>query len=122
RLSQIVQRYMTTFSHVVVVPNVFGMSSVGLSTRDIGGVVALYNKQNLTLPHSRALKHILDAILLIPFGLIGLPIVFVCALAVFLVDRRNPFYRQKREGFGGKPVHIVKLRTMHLNADELLER
>ena len=122
RLSTVLQAYTTGFPHVVVVPNVFGMTSVGLATRDIGGVVALYNKQNLLMPHNRVLKRVVDALLLIPLGFAALPVIALCALLVYLVDRGNPFYTQKREGQGGESVHILKLRTMRTNADAYLDR
>src|SRR5690606_21384717 len=108
--------------HLVLVPNVFGLSSVGVGTRDFGGIVGIYNKQNLLLPHNRVIKKLLDALLLVPFGLIALPVVALCALAVYIVDRGNPFYTQRREGYGGKPVFILKLRTMRCDADAFLER
>lgn len=122
QLAHILQAHASVFPHVVVVPNTFGMSSVGVGTRDLGGVVALYNKQNLLMPHNKVFKHALDVMLMIPFGLVALPVIAMCALAVYLVDRGNPFYTQKREGLGGKPVHILKLRTMRRDADAYLQR
>lgn len=43
------------------------------------------------------------------------------ALIIFLKDPGNPFYVQKRVGKNGKPLHIVKFRTMRLGADNLEE-
>ena len=122
QLAHVLQAHANVFPHVVVVPNTFGMSSVGVGTRDFGGVVALYNKQNLLMPHNRALKHLIDVALMIPLGLVALPIIALCALAVYLVDRGNPFYTQEREGMGGKPIHVLKLRTMRRDADAFLQR
>ena len=36
------------------------------------------------------------------------------------MSRGNPFYWQTREGENGRPLHILKLRTMYPNADKLL--
>src|SRR5690606_28492096 len=69
RLASILQNYASVFPHLVLVPNVFGLSSVGVGTRDFGGIVGIYNKQNLLLPHNRILKKVADAALLLPFGL-----------------------------------------------------
>lgn len=54
-----------------------------------------------------------SAVLLIPLAIL--------ALMVILKDPGNPFYVQKRVGKNGKPLHIVKLRTMRIGADHLEE-
>src|SRR5690606_11378724 len=122
QLASILQRYASVFPHLVMVPNMFGLSSVGVGTRDFAGIVGLYNKQNLLLPHNRILKKMADAALLFPIGLIALPVIALGALALWLVDRGNPFYAQRREGHHGKPVFIWKLRTMRRDADAYLQR
>lgn len=122
RLASLLQRFATVFPHVVVIPNVFGMSSVGVGTRDFVGVVGLYDKQNLLMPHNRLAKRLLDLLLLVPLGIVGVPLVALGALAVYLVDRGNPFYAQEREGYRGKPIRVWKLRTMRRDADAYLER
>ena len=122
RLAQIVQRHAAVFPHLIVVPNAFGLTSVGVGTRDLGGFVGLYNKQNLLLAHNRVLKRVLDLLLLVPIGLVALPVVALCALAVFAVSPGNPFYAQNREGYRGRPFRMWKLRTMHRDADAHLHR
>lgn len=122
RLEAVVRRYAHVFPHLIVVPNVFGLSSLGVGTRDLGGVVGLYNKQNLLLRHNRVLKRVMDLLLLVPMGLVALPVIVLAALAVFVVSPGNPFYAQRREGFRGRPVYVWKLRTMRRNADAHLDR
>ncbi len=66
------------------------------------------------------LKRILDiafVILTLPFSL---PIIALCALALWL-EGGQPFYTQDRLGAGGKRFSILKLRTMVRNADQVLE-
>ena len=47
----------------------------------------------------------------------------VIALAIWLSDTSAPiFFKQRRTGLGGKPVNILKFRTMVKNADELKEQ
>lgn len=71
----------------------------------------------------RTIKRTLD-ILLSGLALIALAIpLAVIALIVWLEDRSAPvFFRQRRTGLGGKPVNILKFRTMVKNADELKEQ
>jgi lipopolysaccharide/colanic/teichoic acid biosynthesis glycosyltransferase len=80
---------------------------------------------SLPLPRSRsalAAKRSLDLLLLVPALLLALPIIAIAALAIVAVSRGTPFYGQLREGQGGRPITIWKLRTMHLDAEALLER
>lgn len=65
-------------------------------------------------------KRVLDvgAILLsLPFAL---PIIGICALALWM-EGGSPIYRQTRIGKNGKRFSILKLRTMVKNADQVLE-
>ena len=68
------------------------------------------------------LKRSLDIAILLPGALIGMLLVAIGALAVLAVSRGNPFYGQMREGLGGRPFKVWKLRTMHVNAEQLLEQ
>lgn len=54
--------------------------------------------------------------------LIALPIMLLIGLAIKLEYPGPIFFRQKREGKDGVPFFIWKLRTMVVNADEVLAR
>jgi lipopolysaccharide/colanic/teichoic acid biosynthesis glycosyltransferase len=71
----------------------------------------------------RTTKRTLD-ILLSGIALLFLAIpLLVIALIIWSGDREAPiFFRQRRTGLGGKPVNILKFRTMVKNADELKEQ
>jgi lipopolysaccharide/colanic/teichoic acid biosynthesis glycosyltransferase len=45
------------------------------------------------------------------------PIVAVAAFAIWLEDRKSPFYFAPRVGIGGRMFRLYKLRTMIVNAD-----
>lgn len=122
RLARLMQLYARTYPHVLVIPNMFGMTSLGIGARDVGGVVAVYNKQNLLMRHNRLAKRLLDILILVPAGAVGLVAVGAGALAVFMVDRKNPFYFQLREGKDGKPIKVWKIRTMRSDADAYLQK
>ena len=64
------------------------------------------------------LKRTID-ILFSLFGLIiALPLLIVCLLAIWLYDFNNPFYIVKRVGKNGKVFHMIKLRSMKIDADK----
>jgi lipopolysaccharide/colanic/teichoic acid biosynthesis glycosyltransferase len=52
---------------------------------------------------------------------ISLPLIGVSALLVKLFSRGPAFYEQQREGLGGRPITVRKLRTMYVDADERLD-
>ena len=120
-LNEVIKHYTAVFPNLIIVPNLFGISSLGLGAHDLGGIVGLHVKQNLLLPLNRLLKRVLDLLLLVPLLVISLPIVCLAALWIVIVSPGNPFYAQIREGYGGREIKIFKLRTMFPNADVLLE-
>jgi lipopolysaccharide/colanic/teichoic acid biosynthesis glycosyltransferase len=71
----------------------------------------------------RLIKRSLDiAVSSVALLLICIPLAII-ALLVWLEDTSAPiFFKQRRTGLGGKPVNILKFRTMVKNADELKEQ
>jgi lipopolysaccharide/colanic/teichoic acid biosynthesis glycosyltransferase len=71
----------------------------------------------------RLIKRSLDiAVSAVALLLIFIPLAII-ALLVWLEDTSAPiFFKQRRTGLGGKPVNILKFRTMVKNADELKEQ
>lgn len=55
-------------------------------------------------------------LLLMPFVL---PVIAVCALAIYVEDPGNVFFCQKRTGRFGRRFEMYKLRTMFQNAEEM---
>lgn len=64
-------------------------------------------------------KRVLDVLLVLLTLPVSLPIILLCALALW-VEGGNPFYRQDRLGQGGARFRILKLRTMVRDADAML--
>lgn len=79
-------------------------------------------RQPRLLARNLFFKRLLDLVLLVPAGLVAIPIVGVAALVVRAVNYGNPFYTQERVGLNGERFHVIKLRTMYLDAEERLAR
>ena len=120
RLSQIVRDLR--FPHVILVPDLLGLETLWIHARDLGGVLGLEIRKNLMLTRNRVFKRVLDYALGIPAALVSLPIIGVLALAIKAVSPGPAFFVQEREGLGGKPIRVWKLRTMYPDAAERLER
>lgn len=53
--------------------------------------------------------------------LLSMPVIIVAGLLIKLTSKGSIFYRQRRTGQGGREFHIVKLRTMCMNAESLVD-
>jgi Undecaprenyl-phosphate galactose phosphotransferase WbaP len=113
--------YGHCFGHLIVIPNLIGMTSLGISVREVGGVVGLEVRKQLLRPSARFAKRALDlAFTLIIAPIIAL-IVGVLAICIKLEDGGPVFYPNERIGRGGNRFKTWKLRSMFINGDEVLE-
>lgn len=78
--------------------------------------------QNLLDPRRLALKRGLDLLLCCTGGLLVLPFLLFIALAIMVESPGTPFFRQQRIGRWGKPLTILKFRTMVPDAEAQLQR
>jgi Undecaprenyl-phosphate galactose phosphotransferase WbaP len=122
RLLQVVERHGSAFPHLLVVPDLFGLSSLWVAARDLQGVVALEIRQQLLLPGPRLLKRALDLAATVVLGLVCVPLLALIALAVKLDSPGPVFYAQTRIGKGGRKFRAWKFRTMVQDAEQVLER
>lgn len=71
------------------------------------------------VPKSKlVVKRICDVVFGIIFGTISLPIIFIFAFLIKLNSEGSVFFKQKRVGYLGKPITIVKLRSMRNDAEK----
>jgi Undecaprenyl-phosphate galactose phosphotransferase WbaP len=121
RLLAVLEKCSVVFPHVYLIPNLMGIASIPVSPMDVGGVLALELRHNLLFPINRYLKRALDlaiVIVLAPFAVVATAI---AALWIFIESPGNPFYWHGREGEAGRPIRILKLRTMYRDADAVLQ-
>ncbi|RTH20691.1 exopolysaccharide biosynthesis polyprenyl glycosylphosphotransferase [Thermus scotoductus] len=109
------------FPHGILVPDLFGVQSLWVSTRDLAGVLGLEVKKNLLVRRNRLLKRALDYLLGLPLFLVSLPFLALLALWIKRVSPGPAFYAQEREGYMGRTIRVWKLRTMYPDAERRLE-
>lgn len=73
-------------------------------------------KKSYTVP-----KRLGDILLSLMLSLLLLPVMLLVTVLILLRDPGNPFFLQKRVGQDGKPLTILKFRTMKRHADRLEE-
>lgn len=119
RLASLVETL--TFPNVIIVPDLFGIQSLWITSRDLGGVLGLEVQKNLLVSSNRVLKRLLDLAISIP--VFALTALFIClsALWIKIVSPGPAFFVQEREGKDGKRIRVHKLRTMHRDAEQVLQ-
>lgn len=122
RLMQLLSRYGRTFAHLMIIPDLFGMASLWVVAKDLGGVLGLEARQQLFLPGPRFIKACLDRGLVVLISLLALPLIALISLMIRLDSQGPVFYRQIRIGREGKLFKAWKFRSMVVNADVALAR
>lgn len=121
KLLGIVERVGGAFSHLLVIPDLFGFASLGVPAKSIGGILGVEVRQQLLLPGPRLAKRALDLALTIPGMLVVLPFLLLIALVIKLDSRGPIFYHQLRLGRDGEHFRAYKFRTMHGDGEERLK-
>jgi Undecaprenyl-phosphate galactose phosphotransferase WbaP len=121
RLLTILEQYGHTFAHLLMIPDLFGVASLWVAAKDLGGVLGLEISQRLLLPGPRVTKALLDLVLTFMIGLVLLPLILLIAIVVKLDAPGPVFYGHKRLGRDGMPFVAWKFRSMVGNADQVLE-
>jgi Undecaprenyl-phosphate galactose phosphotransferase WbaP len=114
--------YSSCFSHVLVIPNLIGMTSLGICARELGGIVGLEVTRQLLRPSSRFIKRTLDLAVALLVGPFVAAVVGFFAILIRLDSPGPVFYGNERMGVGGKKFKVWKLRSMKVNGDEILAR
>jgi Undecaprenyl-phosphate galactose phosphotransferase WbaP len=121
RLTSHLRTWSTVFPNIVIIPDLFGIASLWIETRDLGGILGLEIRHNLLKPVNRWIKRTVD-VLVAGAGLILIaPFIPIVTLWIKLASPGGAFFVQAREGEHGKPIHILKFRTMFVNAEQMLE-
>lgn len=121
-LLSLIERYGPCFTHLLVIPNLIGMSSLGICAREVGGIVGIEVRHRLLTPFSRTTKRLLDLVVVLAIAPFAAALTLISALLIKIEDGGPAFYASERVGRKGKPFRIWKLRSMVLNGDEVLAK
>jgi Undecaprenyl-phosphate galactose phosphotransferase WbaP len=107
---------------VMAVQQVHKQQSLWLQTRALGDAVAVETRRDLYSPRKRVLKRVLDCLVAVPAAFVATPIILLLALAIKCVDPGSAFCRQTRVGLNGRPIRVIKIRTMYADAESRLAK
>ncbi|MDI6693928.1 MAG: undecaprenyl-phosphate galactose phosphotransferase WbaP [Anaerolineales bacterium] len=121
-LDHVRETYREIFERIILIDGEDdGLQLSGANVLQFGGIQALVVRQNLLDPWAQRFKRLMDLIASALGLLVLAPFFVIVALLIRLDSPGGVFYRQWRLGKGGRPFQLLKFRTMHLNADQLLQ-
>jgi Undecaprenyl-phosphate galactose phosphotransferase WbaP len=122
QLAHMVSVASESFRSVLIVPNLEGVTTSAVTPRDFAGTLAIEIKHNLLDPWSQRLKRALDLLGTVIGGVLVSPLVFAIAVVIKLDSPGPAFYGHQRVGAGGEHFLCWKFRTMHVDAERLLDQ
>ena len=120
-LLEIVDDAMKVSPVVKMLPDLYGVASVGVKTYDLDGMLLLEMEDRLALKRNSVTKRAFD-ILCAFIGLLVLSPLFLLIVLLIKLDSRGPaFFGHKRLGKGGRYFTCYKFRTMRPDAEQVLK-
>ena len=117
-LFDLVNRCEKEMVHLQIVPSGFQVFLSGLHVETTGGVPVLgISRLPLDSFWNQLLKRSIDLLGATVGLILSAPLIAGFGLLVYLESPGPIFYRQKRLGRGGEPFDIIKIRTMHVDAE-----
>jgi Undecaprenyl-phosphate galactose phosphotransferase WbaP len=110
------------YNHVMIVPNLLGVSSLFVAPRDINGILGLEIHQGLTQFLPQAIKRSCDIAISLVMGIALSPVILFVYLAIRLSSPGPAFYGQRRIGRNNEEFIAWKFRSMIMNADAVLKK
>ncbi|WP_160936197.1 exopolysaccharide biosynthesis polyprenyl glycosylphosphotransferase [Teichococcus coralli] len=109
------------FRRVIIMHNMQGLPASAGAVRQLGDAPGLEFSSRSRRAGALRLKRTFDLCVAVPALLFMLPLILLLALAVWLSSRGPAFYTQRRVGHHGRPITILKLRTMYCDAEARLQ-
>jgi Undecaprenyl-phosphate galactose phosphotransferase WbaP len=120
-LLKMVDLAASTFRYVIVMPNLDGITNSAVVARDFAGSFGVEIKHTLLFPWAMRIKRSLDLLLTVMGGLLISPLLLMIVVLIKLDSSGPAFFGHRRLGAEGKAFRCWKFRTMHTNAEQLLD-
>jgi Undecaprenyl-phosphate galactose phosphotransferase WbaP len=120
QLAEVIGLASVNFRHVMITPNLSGITNSAVVARDLAGIFTVEIKYNLRNPWALRVKRILDLCATVIGGASILPHFLVLTLLVYVESGRPVFYRDQRMGRDGDLFSCAKFRTMVPDTEAML--
>ena len=118
--NDLAQQFRNAGFHVHLSIGLLGIDPARLSPTAIAHELLYYVEPESRSRVRLGVKRAIDLCVGLPMLFLTAPLMLAVAIAIKLDDRGPVFFRQVRVGRNGKPITILKMRTMVPNAESLL--
>ena len=122
RLLQLIAACEGHVATIRLVPDMFGLATLGVEAEDLDGVLLLHMRWNLAKPWNLAIKRVFDLVVGAVLTVLMSPLLAFIAIAIKLDSPGPVLFRQERLGRGWSRFACLKFRTMYGDAPAILER
>lgn len=122
RLNELLLHEQQHIRHLLIVPDMHGVTSIGVEAHDLSGYLGLYVRHRLLDPMQMAIKQAIDLLILVLIAPFVTVLALLLALAIRLDTPGPVFFAHERYGLGGRLFKVWKFRTMVRDADAVLAR
>lgn len=109
------------YRRMIILPEILAAPSLWVSPIDFEGVLGLEVTKNLLNPLARTGKMIADYVAVLLTFPVWILVVGLLYVLIWMEDRKNPLFLQRRIGKNGAAFDTIKFRTMVPNAEERLK-
>lgn len=121
RLTQLMEDFAKPYPALQVLADLVSPTNLLVTSRPIGPYLSLEFQHQRFSRNQKIIKRLFDLAIAGPAFLAAMPIIGSAAVLVKIFDPAGPmFFSQAREGAGGKPIRIWKIRTMVVGAERRL--
>jgi Undecaprenyl-phosphate galactose phosphotransferase WbaP len=120
KLVEVLQGPAADFRRLIIIPDLFGASSLWISAFDMGGILGLEVHQKLLDPRRQWIKRIAELALILLFSPLILLLSAIIAVVIKLDSKGPVLFGHKRIGLDGNDITIWKFRTMVQDAGDVL--
>lgn len=120
-LSRILHQHAHQFPHFLLIPDLFGLTSLWVTAKDLGGVLGLEIQQNLIRRTPQLLKRTMELVMVVVGGACLLPLLILLMVAVKVSSKGPVFFSQARVGKHGRMFNCWKFRSMYPDSEHVLQ-
>ncbi len=121
RLLEVIASCEGAVGSIRLVPDMFGLATVGIETEDLDGMLMLHMRWNLAKPWNLAIKRVFDLAVSAALSVVLAPFLLALAIAIKLDSPGPVLFRQQRLGRRWNRFECIKFRTMHVDAAKRLD-
>lgn len=122
QVARVVSWTSVTFRNVLIIPNLDGATNSAVVARNLAGICAVEIRHNLLNPWAQRIKRGIDLFGTVVGGVIISPLMLALFVLIKLDSPGPAFYGHRRLGTGHRHFRCWKFRTMHPDAEWLLDK